>query len=89
MARSNHHLTIQKTSGIYKSLAKHFLPLPKDKNNPTPNTKPDNPLQSRTDILRMIISMMSLAVQHTHMYNRWRTIWTLLLEKDAGNPTIN
>jgi len=33
--------------------------------------------------------MMSLAVQHMHTYNRWRTIWNLVLEKDMGNPTIN
>jgi len=74
--------------GIYKSLAKHFPP-PKDKTNPTPNNEPDDPIQSGTDILKLIISMMSLAVKHTHTYDRWRTIWTLLLEKDAGNPTID
>ncbi len=33
--------------------------------------------------------MMDLAVKHTHTYNQWRTIWTLLLEKDPGNPQID
>jgi len=32
--------------------------------------------------------MMTLAIKHTHMYDQWKTIWTLLLEKDAGNPQI-
>jgi len=33
--------------------------------------------------------MMQLAIMHTHTYDQWKTIWTLLLEKDAGNPQIN
>ena len=33
--------------------------------------------------------MMDLAVTHTHTYDRWKTIWTLLLEKDAGDPKID
>jgi len=33
--------------------------------------------------------MMDLAVKHTHTYERWKTIWTLLLEKDPGNPQLN
>ncbi len=33
--------------------------------------------------------MMDLAVTHTHTYNRWKTIWTLLLEKGIGDPKID
>jgi len=33
--------------------------------------------------------MMELAVTHTHTYERWKTIWTLLLEKEKGNPQID
>jgi len=33
--------------------------------------------------------MMELAVTHTRTYDQWKTIWTLLLEKDSGNPQIN
>jgi len=33
--------------------------------------------------------MMDLAVTHTHTYDCWKTIWTLLLEKDAGDPKID
>ncbi len=32
---------------------------------------------------------MDITVTHTHTYKRWKTIWTLLLEKDPGNPKIN
>jgi len=73
--------------GIYKSLAKHF-PTPPDKNAPIPATPPD-PIQCGNDILKLLITMMDLAIKHTHTYKRWKTIWTLLLEKDPGNPQIN
>jgi len=29
-----------------------------------------------------------MAVQHCHMYERWRTIWNLFLEKEIGVPRI-
>ncbi len=70
-----------------KSLAKHFPP-PKDKNAPTPPELPD-PIQSGNDILKLLISMMDLAVKHTHTYKRWKAIWTLLLEKDPGNLQLD
>jgi len=73
--------------GIYKSLAKHFPP-PKDKNAPE-TVKPPNPIQCGNDILKLPITMMELAVKHTYMYKRWKVIWTLLLEKDPGNPQID
>jgi len=74
--------------GIYKSLAKHFPP-PKDLKNPAPPPVPPDPLQSGNDILKLIIMMMDLAVTHTHTYNQWKTIWTLLLKKDIRDPKIN
>jgi len=33
--------------------------------------------------------MMGLTIKHTHTYDQWKTIWTLLLEKDPGNPAID
>jgi len=63
--------------GIYKSLAKHFPP-PTDPKAPTPPTPPD-PIQGGTDILKLMIHMMDLAITHTHTYDRWRT----------GNPQID
>jgi len=32
---------------------------------------------------------MSLALKHTYMLERWKTVWTMFLEKDLGNPDIN
>jgi len=73
--------------GIYKALAKHFPP-PKD--DTKQNVPEDNhPLQSGNDVLKLLVWMMQLAVMHTHTYDRWKTIWTLLLEKEAGNPQID
>jgi len=74
--------------GIYKALAKHFPP-PKDKTKETNSPEPLDPLKSGNDVLKLVIMMMELAVMHTHTYDRWKTIWTLLLEKDPGNPKID
>jgi len=54
--------------GIYKPLAKHF-PLPKDKTNTEPVMEPPDPLQCRSNILKLIILMMDLALTHTHTYD--------------------
>jgi len=32
---------------------------------------------------------MSLALQHTYTLNHWKTVWTVFIEKDPGNPDIN
>jgi len=74
--------------GIYKSLVKHFPP-PKDKNDQDNQPDPPNPLKCSNDVLKLIIMMTGMAVTHTHMYARWKVIWTLLLEKDQGNPQID
>jgi len=79
---SGHHLR------VYKSLAKDFPP-PKDPSNQHEETIPTHPLQSGSDILILLIMMMNLAVQHTHTCKQWKIIWTLLLEKDPGNPQID
>jgi len=68
MSPSGRHLR------IYKSLAKHFPP-PPNKNAPIPATPPD-PIQCGNNILKLLITMMDLAVKHTHTYKRWKTIWT-------------
>jgi len=73
MSPSGHHL------GIYKSLAKHFPP-PKDKNAPE-TAEPPNPIQCGNNILKLLITMMELAVKHTYTYKRWKVIWTLLFVK--------
>jgi len=72
--------------GIYKALAKHFPP-PKDESKTLP--KDNHPLQSGNDVLKLLIWMMQLAILHTHTYDWWKTILTLLLEKDASNSQID
>ncbi len=74
--------------GIYKSLAKHFPP-PKEKQKEQNTPEDNHPIQGGNDVLKLIIWMMELAVTHTHTYDRWKTIWTLLLEKEKGNPQID
>jgi len=74
--------------GNYKLLAKHFPP-PKDKNDLETPPEPSDPLMCGNNVLKLIIIMMDLEVLHTHTYERWKVIWTLLLEKDPGNPQID
>ncbi len=69
-------------------LAKHFPP-PKDANQTDISPETADPLQSGNDVLKLIIMMMELAITHTHTYDHCKTIWTLLLEKDPGNPQID
>jgi len=32
---------------------------------------------------------MSLVLLHTYMLNCWKTVWTLFIEKELGNPDLN
>ncbi len=32
---------------------------------------------------------MSLALRHTYTLERWKTVWTLFIEKEPGNPDLN
>jgi len=32
---------------------------------------------------------MLLALLHMYMLNRWKTIWTLFIKKEIGNPDLN
>jgi len=32
---------------------------------------------------------MSLALLHTYTLDRWKTVWTLFIEKELGNPDLN
>jgi len=59
--------------GIYKSLLK-------DK----PPTDPPANLPPRTygeDVMRYIYRLMQLALKHTYVFERWRTVWNMYLEK--------
>jgi len=64
------------------------ISLHSDKNAPVPTTAPDL-IQCGNDTLKLLITTMELAVKHTHTYEWWETIWTLLLEKDPGSPQVD
>jgi len=67
--------------GIYKSLLK-------DK----PPTDPPADLPPRTygqDVMHYVYRLLQLALRHTHVFERWRTVWNMYLEKKPGNPQID
>jgi len=67
--------------GIYKSLLKDMLP----KDPP-----PDLPLRTYgTDIMQYIYCLLQLALQHTHVFQQWRTVWNMYLEKKPSNLQID
>jgi len=47
------------------------------------------PLQEGRDVLFLIFDIMLLALLHTYTLNRWKTVWTLFIKKEIGNPDIN
>jgi len=36
------------------------------------------------NVLRLIHQLLSMAVQHCHTYDRWRTMWNFFSEKEIG-----
>jgi len=73
--------------GIYKSLQRHVLS--KEEKETLSLTQLAAPLQEGRDVLFLIFDIMSLALLHTYTLNRWKTVWTLFIEKELGNPDIN
>jgi len=73
--------------GIYKSLQKHVLT--KEALEALPPTQSATPLKQGWDVLFLIFDIMSLALLHTYTLNRWKTVWTLFIEKELGNPDLN
>jgi len=39
--------------------------------------------------MEAIFQMLCMAVKHTHMFEHWKMIWNLFLEKIPGTPYIN
>jgi len=73
--------------GIYKSLQCHVLSQ-EEKDNLSP-TQAAEPLKEGCDVLFLIFDIMSLALLHTYMLNQWKTVWTISIEKELGNPDLN
>jgi len=74
--------------GIYKTLGKHLVPTKKS-DAPLENT-PENvgPLKQGRDVLYMIFDIMAVALKHAYPLQRWRTVWTIFIEKELGNPEL-
>jgi len=73
--------------GIYKSLQRHTLSQ-EEKDN-LPPTQAAAPLKEGRDVLFLIFDIMSLALLHTYTLDRWKTVWTVFIEKELGNPDLN
>jgi len=73
--------------GIYKSLQRHVLTQEeKDALSPTQSAAL---IQQGHDVLFLIFDIMTIALLHTYTLERWKTVWTLFIEKELGNPDIN
>jgi len=73
--------------GIYKSLQRHVQTKAKIK-----ALLPDQanaPIKQGRDVLFLIFDIMSLALKHTYTLERWKTVWTMFIEKELGNPDLN
>jgi len=67
--------------GIYKSLLKDKPPKDPPKDLP--------PQTYGQDVMHYIYRLLQLALHHTHVYQRWCTVWNMYLEKKPGNPRID
>jgi len=85
MSPSGRHL------GIYKTLQKHVRRKKSDNPNQQKmmdNEEPLGALKQGRDVLFLIFDIMSLAIKHTYLLQRWCTVWTMFIEKEMGNPDI-
>jgi len=73
--------------GIYKSLQCHVLSQ-EEKDN-LPPTQAAEPLKEGRNVLFLIFDIMSLALLHTYMLDCWKTVWTVFIKKELGNPDLN
>jgi len=76
--------------GIYKSLGKHVLKKDKNTNNDNESDSTvEVGIRQGRDILYAIFNIMLLAICHEYPLQRWRTVWTLFIEKELGNPNLD
>jgi len=74
--------------GIYKTLQKHIVQKKKSDNADNNPVTTDALTQGR-DVLFLIFDIMTIALKHTYPLQCWRNVWTMFIEKEAGNPDIN
>jgi len=67
-------------------LQKHVI---RKEDHKQPPLTPPPPITQGQDVLYLVFDIMSLALQHTYTLNRWKTVWTIFIEKDLGNPDLN
>jgi len=74
--------------GIYKTLGKHVCQK-KNQNSTQESGQDPVALKQGRDVLFLIFDIMTIALQHAYPLQRWRTIWTLFIEKELGNPDLD
>jgi len=73
--------------GMYKSLQCHVLT--QEEKDALSLTQSAELIQQGRDVLFIIFDIMTIALLHTYTLDCWKTVWTLFIEKELGNPDIN
>jgi len=73
--------------GIYKTLQKHVKEQKKNNDNQPPE-QPPQCIQQGHDVLCLIFDIMTLMLCHSYALNQWKTVWTMFIKKDPGNPDL-
>jgi len=81
MARKDYNIPIW--------LAPGDLQIP-PQDNPVVEPPPNYiPCTCGSEVMNMIYCLLQLAVKHTDVFERWKVIWNMYLEKDPGKPQID
>jgi len=73
--------------GIYKTLQRHIKEKKKNE-TATDAANNDLPIQQGWDILYLIFDILTLTLRHSYTLEQWKTVWTMFIEKDPGNPDL-
>jgi len=74
--------------GIYKTLQKHVLLKPKNKQTMILTPTSNDRIKEGHDILFLIFNRMQLALEHTYPLIQWQKVWTVFIKKEIGNPNL-
>jgi len=76
--------------GIYKALGKHVVKEKTDTHTESTETPTISPaIKQGHDILYTIFDIMLLAIRHEYPLQWWKTVWTLFIKKELGNPHLD